>query len=817
MSAASEFQNAMREHGLEPPEVIEPGRLHRFAGVGKKRGDDSAWCRLFPDEGGGVYGDWSTGLSENWQAKRDRPYSLAESEAFQRQCETARREREERDRQKHVLAAHEAARLLEAATGDPAQHPYWLGKGVPFGPRVKRGAWPQRQWDDALLIPVYGGDPPELWTLSAISPDGKKDYLKGGEKRGGFHPLGLITNATRVWIGEGLADCAVVHMVDGTPCAVGLDAGGLPAVAEAVRKLAAPGAAIGIIVDNDLRDDGRENVGLTAATKAALAVGGLMAVPELDGRKCDFWDVWKERGADAVRACLETAQTPAEPHAESSGGDWPEPVPLPEGLPKVMAFDFALLPGSLRPWAQDICERVQCPADFVAVTILTALGAVIGRKLGIRPQAHTDWTESPNLWAMLVGRPGVLKSPAMEQALGPLKRLETRAMETHMAAASGHNARAVLFRLQQESAASDVKKKLAKGGTSEAELLHDLDLDEPELPALRRYKTNDSTAAALGELHRQNPNGLLVYRDEVVSLLKGLDREDNAEARGFYLTGWNGNSPYTFDRIGRGLNLYIPAVCLSLLGSTQPGRIAEYIGHAVKGGAGDDGLIQRFGLLVWPDTGGDWRNVDRWPDSKAKQAAFEVFDLLDKLDPKAVSAMRDIGYDGEPEGLPYLRFDAGGLELFTDWRGKLETRLRGGELHPAMESHLAKYRKLVPGLALILHLADGGTGPVTERATCQALAWAEYLETHAVRAYASVTTPEVSTAKAILHRIHKGDLSKTFSSRDVWRPGWANLTDSAAVADALRLLVDYQWLDVTRVETGGRTATVYEVNPRAQA
>ena len=89
------------------------------------------------------------------------------------------------------------------------------------------------------------------------------------------------------------------------------------------------------------------------------------------------------------------------------------------------------------------------------------------------------------------------------------------------------------------------------------------------------------------ELHRQNHNGLLVYRDELVSLLKTLERYDNSGERGFYLTGWNVDSPYTFDRIGRGMNLHIPAVCLSLLGSTQPGRISKFIKAAVNGGTGE--------------------------------------------------------------------------------------------------------------------------------------------------------------------------------------------------------------------------------------
>lgn len=491
---------------------------------------------------------------------------------------------------------------------------------------------------------------------------------------------------------------------------------------------------------------------------------------------------------------------------------WPEPQPLPDGLLPIQPFNFALLPNTLRPWAQDICERIQCPPDFVAVTIMAGLGAIIGRKIGIRPQAHTDWTESPNQWALVIGRPGVLKSPAIEAALSPLKRLVAQATEAHKLEVEDYKRAAKLANIMTDVGEKAAKKTLAKSPDADVSSL--LNIKEPEAPIMRRYITNDSTAAALGELHRQNPNGLLVHRDEMVSLLKYLDREDNSEARGFYLTGWNGNSAYTFDRISRGMNLHISAVCLSMLGSTQPGRIAEYIGQAVRGGTGDDGLIQRFGLLVWPDTRGDWQNCDRWPDDDAKRAADRIYDSLDTLNPAVIGAQQDIDSNGQLEGMPYLRFSLEALELFLKWRAILERRLRSGELHLALESHLAKYRKLVPGLALILHLADGNTGPVGYRSTLQAIAWAKYLETHARRAYASIINPEVAAAKAIIERIRKGDLSRTFSSRDVWRPGWAMLSDREQVAAALYLLVDLDWLRVTQRETGGRRATVYEVNPR---
>ena len=332
--------------------------------------------------------------------------------------------------------------------------------------------------------------------------------------------------------------------------------------------------------------------------------------------------------------------------------EWSKPTPLPDGLPKVEPFDYRLLPEKLTPWVQDICERIQCPADYVAVTVTTSLGAAIGRKIGIRPQLKTDWTVTPNMWALLIGRPGVLKSPAMEAALAPMKMLAARAFEIHQKAMKEFSLQQVVSKLKAEASEKAARKRLREN--PQADVSDFLVTEEAEVPTLRRYMVNDTTAASLGEIHRQNPNGLLAYRDELVSLLKNLEREDNAEASGFYLTGWNGDSSYTFDRITRGMNLHIPAVCLSLLGSTQPGRISHFIKAAVNGGTGDDGLLQRFALTVWPDTDGKWKDVDRWPDSAAKREAFKIFDYLDNLSPLNIEADQDTGYDGLPEGIPYL-------------------------------------------------------------------------------------------------------------------------------------------------------------------
>ena len=100
----------------------------------------------------------------------------------------------------------------------------------------------------------------------------------------------------------------------------------------------------------------------------------------------------------------------------SKPAPWPDPFPLPTELPQVKPFPPEILPDSLRPWIEDIAERLQCPPGFPAVGAMVSLAALVGRKVGIRPKRQDDWLVVPNLWGVIVGRPGVLKSPAQQEA-----------------------------------------------------------------------------------------------------------------------------------------------------------------------------------------------------------------------------------------------------------------------------------------------------------------------------------------------------------------------------------------------------------------
>lgn len=74
---------------------------------------------------------------------------------------------------------------------------------------------------------------------------------------------------------------------------------------------------------------------------------------------------------------------------------------------------------------------------------------------------------------------------------------------------------------------------------------------------------------------------------------RDLDREDRAGDRAKYLEMWAGKGEFTYDRIGRG-TVRISSNTLAILGGIQPDVLMAYLREAVRGGAGNDGLLQRL-------------------------------------------------------------------------------------------------------------------------------------------------------------------------------------------------------------------------------
>lgn len=808
-----QFTDFMRDNGCDPEEmIIDDGVLHaHIRDRQDKPGKKDLWYILYGDDvPAGKFGHWARipdGI--NWQSETESTLTPEHREQNRQRRLQMQAVKDQAKAEVHAACIVKAKKMLAAAHEPDPKHPYIVAHGI-----TPRGS---KQLKNLLLIPLYKSK--VLTGLQIISETGKK-FMTGSEVAGAY--LVIKGKGKTVYLVEGWADACKLHGLTGATVIICFDCGNLLEVGKAIRAAGGNDYDMIFIADNDRLKVG--NPGVTKATAAALATGARLAIPVFpadDGT--DVCDLASISGEQAVLECIQAATkveaipTPA-PDAGATtappGSVWPEPEPLPEGLPPVKQLDPAMIPAPFRGWLADIAHRMQAPIDFAATAAIVALGSIIGRGCGIYPKKHDNWLVVPNLYGGGVGLPSVMKTPTIAEGMKHINRLENEGRRNHEKAMETFNADSEVVEIQKKAICETIKQVVKKTPsadvTSFKEQLAALQTDEP---TRKRYMTQDGTVEKIGELLSENPRGILISRDELIGWFRSLDKAGHESDRGFYLEGWNGNGRYTYDRIGRG-TIDIEALCTSIYGAVTPGPLADYIREATKGGNGADGLIQRFQLMVWPDTATEWVNIDRYPDTAAKNRAFEIFKTLSGTIPGAVA--------DDDESIPALRFTPDGQQIFDTWRHDLETRLRSDNgLHPAIVSHLAKYRSLMPSLALIFHLievADGTTetGAVTDRAAIMAAAWCDYLESHAGRIYGAAVSVGLEPAKEIVKHIQRGEIKGGCTVKDIYRKHWSRLKTAEDVKAGLDVLIENDWLILEKTTTGGRPSEVIRLNPRVK-
>jgi putative DNA primase/helicase len=295
------------------PEIIEAGRLIRFSRTGR-RGDKSAWCRLFDDGDAGVFGDWRDGGHHHvWRRNgkgRRTPTELAmlsrqwESAKTQRRLQEARQwqEAERRNAQlwaacKAVAAGDPVARYLDRRVGLQARAvpacirlhpalPYFDGGVV-----VKRGPAmvSALQGPDGRLLALH-----RTW----LTHDGQKASVPGPVRKltsGAGYVSGACIRLAWLTPGHGRRALGIAEGIE-TALAAG-EASGLPTVAAySAHNLAEWQWPIGlgalvIFADND-------EAGQSAAMRLrrrAVEKGIAVSVKTPSTPGADWCDVWSQR------------------------------------------------------------------------------------------------------------------------------------------------------------------------------------------------------------------------------------------------------------------------------------------------------------------------------------------------------------------------------------------------------------------------------------------------------------------------------------------------------------------------------------------
>lgn len=467
---------------------------------------------------------------------------------------------------------------------------------------------------------------------------------------------------------------------------------------------------------------------------------------------------------------------------------WGTPKDLKEfipSLPPVAPFKIEYLPRFARDWVKDVTARMHCAMDAPAAAAVVCLAGVVNRRAKIYPKEFDkSWSEYLRLWGATVLPVSAMKTPILNAIAEPIVDLERefeKEYEKLHKQWEREKESAELFNIKNPESAEPFK--------------------EPE-PKQKRLFDTETTIQKLHAVLSQNEQGMMLLRDELVGWVKAMESKGHETDRTFWLKTADADY-YKSGTLSRGsIGAYMT---LSLFGNLQPQPLRDFLQTAI---AQADGLLQRFGVLVYPDER-PWKNIDQALHSDAKELFTATLRALAALDTDSV----------------VLNFSPEAQPIFNAWMEENQAKVEKETFIPKAQ-HLQKYRGLLPRIAALFQLADCALAlpPAAERSLLvdlehltMAVDFCRYLESHLDRVYSLGPTPWVEGLKSLSKRLANGDLGTEFSVRDLIKKDWTGLREKETVKEALKVLEQANWVRPVPIEhgaQGGRPSEKYTVNPK---
>lgn len=327
-------------------------------------------------------------------------------------------------------------------------------------------------------------------------------------------------------------------------------------------------------------------------------------------------------------------------------------------------FPLDAFPQAVQSVILDMARYENYKTEFIATAMLSAVSAALGGTYRIRVKG--EWQSNGAMYIILVGRPGLGKTPPLEAAYRPIRKHDHAMFKAYEA------------ELEAWEAAGKSGKK----------------------PVLRRTIVSDFTPESLLLAHNNNPRSVTILVDEIMGMFNSANRYTNGQLIEQLLTAWSGGA-LDVTRVSSPLPVHIEQPCINIVGTTQTRRIHELLTKGFE----ENGLLDRI-LFVLPKS----RIVSGWSDRDdddgraASRAAARWEQILGKV--------LALDYDtGEEERMPHvLSMDREAKEYFYAWWNRKVERINRIEDDAEMDSREMKHPAHVARLALTMQAMRYASG-----------------------------------------------------------------------------------------------------------
>lgn len=298
------------------------------------------------------------------------------------------------------------------------------------------------------------------------------------------------------------------------------------------------------------------------------------------------------------------------------------------------SFPLSVFPPAIRNIVKALVEYERFNPDFIAAAMFTTFAAAMGSRWKVR--FSTTWIESPILYVVLIGSPSCGKTPPLKLSLSPLFKLdEEYDME--------YSKRLKSF---QQWESRSPKERTTQGVA-----------EEMERPKRKCHVVVNTTIEALIGAMRDNPQGVILYSDEIDSLLSNFNRYSSGSDEGYFLSAFSG-TPFKYTRKSNDEHIFLSNPYCSIIGGTQPGLLAEQFG----GKRIMNGFSSRF-LKVYPQI----ERMPLWGESGMPEDVMAEWHRI-------IRKVATLNREGK-ESERVLTFSLEARQMLCQWKEEVNNRI----------------------------------------------------------------------------------------------------------------------------------------------
>lgn len=360
-------------------------------------------------------------------------------------------------------------------------------------------------------------------------------------------------------------------------------------------------------------------------------------------------------------------------------------------------FPKGLFPPLIEDFIQDSARAQGLCPDFIYCAFISAISVMIGNKCAVK--IIKKWVERPLVWIALVGNSGVKKTPAIDLIFSPLEEIEERNNIEYTQS----------MREYQESI------KAGEKGV--------------EKPLSKQLILDDTTIEGLYDVLQYNNSGLILKKDELLSLIYEGGRYSSTNGQEERLLSIFSGASIKINRKGDSLCTFIKKPFVSLIGGIQP-RVTKVLFAENRA---DNGFINRI-LFASLD------NLER------KMPCYDPNDeLASEYDNYIKRAyIQSKQFDSGGKEVSYIPLSKEAMAIFKTWQ---EDFIYGNKVDKSYEDYIAKQEAYAVRLSLIIEyswevLNEGKPVAVSRKSMESAIEFCSYFFQSFVRVRNMQQSPE---------------------------------------------------------------------------